>query len=112
MDQDEGVRVAEAKKRLLDGTRITQEDIVVLVRASDANPSLAGLTDRGRGNTLLHLCARHGLHDEALVLLRNGADPNAGNGNGEKPFSLAPHDTTLREALLNAAKRNLPPDTI
>jgi len=97
-------RVAEATKRFTEGNRITQDEIMILVNASRKNPSLTSLTDRIRGNTLLHLCARYGLHEEALTLLGNGSNPNAGNGNGERPFDLAPPDTPPGPALRNLLK--------
>jgi hypothetical protein len=97
-------RVAEATKRFIEGNRITQDEIVMLANASRKNHSLTSLTDRIRGNTLLHLCARYGLHEEALTLLGNGSNPHAGNGNGERPFDLSPPDTPLGAALRNRPK--------
>jgi hypothetical protein len=52
----------------------------------------------------LHSCARYGFHDEAMILLRNGANPNAGNGNGQKPFALVAPGTALRDTLCKAAE--------
>jgi hypothetical protein len=95
-------RVAAAMKKFVEGSRITEDEIVTLVNASDEDYSLTRLTDRIRGNTLLHLCARHGLHEEALTLLRNGSNPDAGNGNGQKPFDMVASDTPLALTLRTA----------
>jgi hypothetical protein len=95
-------RLATATKRFVEGSRITADEIMTLVNASDKDYSLTRLTDRIRGNTLLHLCARHGLHEEALTLLRNGSSPDAGNGNGQKPFDMVAPDTPLALALRTA----------
>lgn len=92
-------RLAIATKRFLAGSRMTEDEIVTLVTASDKDDTLTRLTDRIRGNTLLHLCARHGLYEAALTLLRNGANPDAGNGNGQKPFDMVAPDTPLALAL-------------
>lgn len=95
-------RLAAATKRFVDGSRITADEIMILVKASDKDHSLTRLTDRIRGNTLLHLCARHALHEEALRLLRNGSNPDAGNGNGQKPFDMVAPNTPLALALRTA----------
>jgi hypothetical protein len=95
-------RVAAAKKKFVEGGRITEDEIVSLVNASDEDYSLTRLTDRIRGNTLLHLCARLGLHEEALTLLRNGSERDAGNGNGQKPFEMVAPDSPLALALRTA----------
>lgn len=103
-------RVAEAKKRFIEGKRITRDEIVTLVNASGKTPLLTSITDRIRGNTLLHLCARYGLHEEALTLLRHGSSPVVGNGNGERPSDLAPSETPLKVALV-AARTSVEPQT-
>lgn len=95
-------RVAAATKRFVEGSHITEDEIATLVNASEKNDSLTRMTDRIRGNTLLHLCARHGLYEAALALLRNGSSPDAGNGNGQKPVDLAAPDTPLALALQTA----------
>lgn len=92
-------RLAAAKKRFIDGNRLTVDEVETLANASNANPSLTTLTDRIRGNTLLHLCARYGFQEPTLTLLRNGSDPEAGNGNGETPCDIAGPDTPLGVAL-------------
>ncbi|MES2017004.1 MAG: hypothetical protein V4484_10960 [Pseudomonadota bacterium] len=96
--------IAEATKGLIAGTSFTQKDVVFLARASHFDASLLSLTDRNRGDTLLHLCARYGFHEEAMILLKNGASPTAGNGNGQKPFAVAVPGSPLHDALLMAAE--------
>lgn len=96
--------IARATKGLIDGTGSTPKDIAFLSRASGVDASLTSLADRNRGDTLLHLCARYGFYDEAMILLKNGANPNVGNGNGQKPFAVAALGTELREALMKATE--------
>lgn len=97
--------VTRLKQTFIAGTHLGPKDISCLAHASNADPSLAGLSERLKGETLLHVCARYGLQEEASILLRNGANANAGNGSGQKPFSLA-EPGTLRAALFDAAARS------
>lgn len=96
-------KLAPMRKRFIDSARLSTEDLMCLARASDLDPSIAQLTDVERGETLLHWCARLNLEQEGSILLKNGANPNASNGKGMKPFSLA--DGGFRAVLFSAAEK-------
>ncbi len=95
--------VVQLRQAFISGRNMKPEEVAYLALASNTDQSLAGLSEWAKGETLLHLCARHGLQDEALVLLKNGANAMAANGNGQKPFSVAEPGTPLRSALMAAA---------
>lgn len=70
------------------GNTLIAEDVARLARASSIDPSISTLRDKIRGKTLLHWCAQLGLENEAAILIANGADPNAPDGNGRRAFEL------------------------
>lgn len=67
--------------------QVSAEDLTLLVTHGDLS-QLVKLSDRRRGNSLLHLCAQAGLYDEVGALLRAGADVGCANGNGQLPIHL------------------------
>jgi len=60
------------------------------------------LTDRFRGESLLHWSARHGLKAETAALIGKGANAGAPNGDGRRPYEVA-DDLELRGLLRSAA---------
>lgn len=93
------------------GNKPTADDVARLSHASSTEPSVLTLSDKMRGDTLLHWCARLGLDKEATILVANGADPNTPNGNGQHPFELT-EELALRAVLRSASKAHpiIPPD--
>lgn len=102
---DEKEHIALLRVAYLSGKEPTADDIILLSRASSHDKSLAELSDRLRAETLLHWAARHGLQSEALLLMANGAKPDAPNGNGRKPHQLA-EEVELQSILRAAAEAN------
>lgn len=98
---DESKQVELLGARYLSGRELTADELIFLARASSHHASLVSLTDRHRTQTLLHWAAKFGLHDEASLLIANGADPAAPDSTGQRPFELA-QDVKLRESLLVA----------
>lgn len=90
--------VAALKQAFLAGTRLSAEDIAFLSLASSTDRSLCQISERFKGETLLHWCARYGLEEEARTLLSNGANQAAVNGNGQRPASLAGPNSVLHES--------------
>lgn len=95
---DEAEHVALLRAAYVSGKEPTADDVILLARVSSHDKSLATLSDRLRGETLLHWAARHGLQTEALLLMANGAKPDVPSGNGRKPHQLA-EDTELQSLL-------------
>jgi uncharacterized RDD family membrane protein YckC len=93
------------------GSKPTINDVIRLSHASSTEPSISTLSDKVRGDTLLHWCARLGLEKETTILINNGADTNAPNGNGRRPFELT-EEFALRAAIRSAvdAQPIIPPD--
>lgn len=81
--------VSDHTTPFINGLRPTLETVRALVVAAQSTPSIALLSDRVRGRTLLHWCAHYNLSEEALVLLQLGADASAHDGNGCRPGELA-----------------------
>ena len=95
--------VERLKSIYVSGGRLSPEDIAYLSRAIDIDNSLPKLWERLKGETLLHWCSRYNLHEEARLLIEGGANIDAVNGNGQKPFALAP-DRNLRNFLTQASR--------
>lgn len=72
----------------LSGAKLTSADVLLLAKASTAMSELVYARDKFRGDTLLHWCYRYSLQDAAAVLVANGADTNAPNGNGQRPSEV------------------------
>ena len=89
------------RSTLTAGRHLSTQEVTALVWASRKDKMLIELSDRMRGETLLHWCAKHGLYDDANELLNSGANPNAMNGDGRRPFELA-EDNNLRTLLFKA----------
>lgn len=83
------------------GKRLSPADVALLVEAVEVDPSLLMLTDRVRGETLLHWSARHGLRAETATLVSKGANAGAPNGDGKKPHELT-EDRELKGILRSA----------
>lgn len=75
--------------RYLDGKRLAPGEVRALAMHSIKDPSIANLSERYRGETLLHQCARLSLKESAVILLKAGADPDAIDGSGQRPYQLA-----------------------
>lgn len=90
---DAAIERSEDARAFVSGVRPTLENVRVLVLAAQATPSLAKITDRVRGRTLLHWCAHYNLREEATVLLQLGADADAPDGNGCRPGELASEES-------------------
>jgi hypothetical protein len=84
------------------GEKPTADDVARLAHASSSQSSISVLSDKIRGDTLLHWCARLSLEKEAAILIANGANPNAPNGNGRRPFEVT-EELALRAAIRSAA---------
>lgn len=82
-------RALEASRRFERSGQLDEESLQVIVAAANFDPSLTRVTDRVRGNTLLHLCAVRGCLEPIKVLLKAGADPNLQNGNGRSALAVA-----------------------
>jgi ankyrin repeat protein len=68
---------------------VKRGDVGAVKQLLAENPKLVGLADTGFGATPLHWAALKG-HDAVVeVLLAAGADPGAGNGDGETPLQVA-----------------------
>jgi hypothetical protein len=93
-------------KAFLSGKQLTVEDVRQLAAAAKDDPSLATLSERFRGDTLLHWAARHDLIEESRRLLALGADPCVGNAKAQRPHMLAP-SKDVREVLLDAVRKAL-----
>lgn len=102
------VEVSKLTSAYVLGNTLTAEELARLARASSIDPSISTLRDKIRGKTLLHWCARLGLENEAAILIANGADPNAPDGNGRRAFE----GLALRSAISSAvdAQPIIPPD--
>lgn len=94
--------IEKLKIKYVSGNKLSAMQIALLARASEQDKMLAALWERFSGETLLHWCARYSLQEEALILLKSGANARAGNSNGQKPYSLA-SDGQLRALLQSAA---------
>ncbi len=95
-------RVSVVRTNFVAGKRLSPEDVTLLVKAVDTDPTLMSLSDRFRGETLLHLTARYGLRAEAITLIGKGANLDAPNGSGRRPYELA-EDPQLRDILRSVA---------
>jgi hypothetical protein len=84
--------VHELVLQYLGGKKLAPSQVRALAMHCIRDPSIAKLSERYRGETLLHQCARHSLSEAAAVLLKAGADPNAVNGSGQRPYQLATDD--------------------
>ena len=95
---NESEQLDKLRRRYINGDKLTANQITFLVAASAGDKSLALLKDRWSDETLLHWCARLGLAHKAAVLIANGADINACNSGGLRPFELCT-DSQLRSIL-------------
>jgi hypothetical protein len=64
------------------------EELKLLVSNASVNRRIIDTTDRSRGNTLLHVCAKSSMVEEVHSLMRAGANPQLSNGNGQRPESM------------------------
>lgn len=80
------VQVSKLISAYVSGKILIAEDVARLASASSIDPSISTLRDKIRGKTLLHWCSQLGLENEAAILISNGADPNAPDGNGRRAF--------------------------
>ena len=95
-------RVRKMRTDFVGGKRPSAADVTIFTSALYIEPSLAHVTDRLRGESLLHWCAKLNLPREAEALLGAGANPNAPNGEGRRPHELT-EDLMLRGLLRSAA---------
>ena len=100
--EDVAKRTAALRADFVSGKRLSPEDVSLLVKTVEFDPGLLMLTDRYRGESLLHWTARHGLHAETTALISNGANVGAPNGDGRKPHELT-KDLELIAILRRAA---------
>lgn len=91
----------DAKKRFQNTGNAETRDLSLLLSCLSQDQTITTVTDRVRGNTLLHFCSRQGLASEVKILLSAGANPKAKNGNGQMPISLA--STTDIASILRSA---------
>jgi len=94
--------IEKLKTLYVSGSKLSPGQIAFLALASEQDKTLASLWERFSGETLLHWCARYSLESEASILLSSGANPAAGNGNGQKPYAVAA-EGTLKKLLKSAA---------
>jgi uncharacterized OB-fold protein len=87
------------------GKKPTVNQVVFLAAASSWDRSLAALTDKTDGDTLLHWCAKYGLVSGAATLIANGASASATNTNGIQPFEVCT-ELNLRTLLTFAAYKS------
>lgn len=92
------------KRGFLEGRQPNRDDLAVLAHAALTDTSIAKLTDRISGETLLHWAARLNSPEAAARLLDCGANPDAANGRGLRPFSGC--DTAFLERLQKAQAAN------
>ena len=96
-------QVASLKAAFSAGKRPTRNQVVFLAAAANQDRSQTLLTAKTvKGDTLLHWCAQFGLANEAIILIRDGANANAINADGKKPFEVC-IDIDLRGLLRSAA---------
>lgn len=82
----EAVHIEALKSTFSSGTRPTKADIETLANASTRDMSILELSDKIFGQSILHWSSRLELVGATKVLLQNGANPNAPNGQGRRPF--------------------------
>lgn len=97
-------RASEARASFLSGQKLSAVDVEFLVGATGFDGSLVALTDRARGDSLLHWAARHNLKAAAIALIAKGANAGARNGDGRTPIDLCTDDD-LANTLRNSAQR-------
>ena len=102
---DERGQVKALRAAYLSGKEPTVDEVIFLAGASSRDSSLVTLSDRFRAQTLLHWAAKFGLQQEASLLIANGANATASNGDGRKPFELT-QDLELQGVLRAAAHTN------
>jgi hypothetical protein len=100
--QEVAQRASAARADFTSGKRLSPKDVALLVKAIEVDPNLLELTDRFRGETLLHWSARYGLRAEAAALIGRGANADAPNGDGRRPYELT-EDLELKGILRSAA---------
>ena len=71
----------------LDGQRPNRDDLSVLAHAALTDSTIARLADRVSGETLLHWSVKLEFPEAAARLLDCGANPDAANGRGLRPFA-------------------------
>lgn len=98
-----GRQIQEAILNFQTGLAPGSADIKLLASAAIQDAKVALITDHA-GNNLLHWCALLDLYQEAVALLRHGADAVAPNGDGHQPYQLA-HDYALNTLLKAAANK-------
>lgn len=96
------IQIDNLKSDFISGRTLSPKDYSLLANFADQDSKIVQLWERFQGETILHRCARLGLQSEVESLLKNGANPNASNGNGQKPFAVA-DDFELRRILIAAA---------
>jgi len=98
-------RALALTKTALRRKQVDRLEVLMLTHGSAIDPAILELRDPD-GNTLLHLCARLELSDEAAMLLAAGANRNAVNREEKRAYELAESDS-LRTML-----KPLPADVV
>ena len=88
-------------RKFVSGVSISEEELGQLADNSTTDSSVAGITSRANGNSLLHIAAAKGNRLAAQKLLESGADINCRNGNGQYAYQL-----TNDEDLIAILKRD------
>jgi hypothetical protein len=89
------IRALEASARFARSGQVDEESLAVMLAAAKFDPTVVRVSDRVRGNTLLHVCAERGLLEPIKLLLSAGADVNAHNGNGKSALAVAANQEVL-----------------
>jgi hypothetical protein len=83
------VRAQAAMGRFQRTGELDDEELALSLSCLWRDKTIVLVSDRVRGNTLLHFCARNGLLHAVSSLVSAGANPSARNGNGQMPVSVA-----------------------
>ena len=80
-------------QKFISGATISPLDVARLASLAEQQPSIAKVTSRTNGNSLLHLAAAYNLHNAVELLLKAGAEKSNRNGNGQRPYQLANNES-------------------
>ena len=76
-------------QKFISGSTISPQDVEGLAVLASQQPSIAIVTNRTNGNSLLHLAASYNLRNAVELLLEAGAEKSNRNGNGQRAYQLA-----------------------
>lgn len=85
-------------QKFLCGSTISPQEVEGLAALARQQPSIAFVTSRANGNSLLHLAASYGLRDAVALLLEAGAEKSNRNGNGQRAYQLT-NDSAVADLL-------------